>query len=176
VATPPRTGHLWLVGLMGSGKSTVGALVAERLGIPFVDTDGMVEEETAMRVPALWVIDGGVTFRRIEAAAVATVAAGTGPRVVATGGGAVLDPASVDHMRRSGLVVWLEADPAELATRVNVEGRPLLAGSPPEARLTALLEERHQLYAAVAHHRVTTGGKSVDVVCTEVVELWRAAT
>ncbi len=162
---------------MGAGKSTVGALVADRLEIPFVDTDAMVEEETAMRIPALWVVDGGVTFRRIEAAAVATVADGPGPRVVAAGGGAVLDPTSVDHMRRSGLVVWLEADPAELATRVNAEGRPLLAGSSPEATT-----HRHAGRAAPsctppsAHHRVATGGRSVDDVCTEVVELWRAAT
>ena len=80
-------------------------------------------------------------------------------------------------MRRSGVVVWLEADPAELATRVTAEGTAAagrrLSGrrdSPPSST------ERHQLYAAVAHHRVATGGRSPEDVCTEVEELWRAAT
>ncbi|MET0831634.1 MAG: shikimate kinase, partial [Acidimicrobiia bacterium] len=153
VAPAHPTRHLWLIGMMGAGKSTVGALLAERFAAAFDDTDRMVEDATAMELGSLWAIDDGDTFRLAEAAAVAAAAASSEPRVIAAGGGAVLDAESAERMNRSGVVVWLEAGPPELAARVSGGShRPLLAGDAPDAteRLAAILEQRSERYRAVA--------------------------
>ena len=99
--------------------------------------------------------------------------------MIAAGGGAVLDAESADRMNRSGVVVWLEAGPPELAARVSGGNhRPLLAGDGPDAteRLAAILEQRGERYRAVADHRVGTEGRSPEEVSEEVAELWFAAT
>ncbi len=143
--------------MMGSGKSTVGPLVAQRLGLDFADTDQMVEAATAMRLPALWAVDGGTIFRLAEAAAVAAVAFEPAGTVIAAGGGAVLDSASIDLMRGSGIVVWLTVEPEVAAARVGDDtDRPLLSDSLEGSvvgRLAAILEERRDRYEAAA----TTG-------------------
>lgn len=166
--------------MMGSGKTTVGRLVAQRLGLDFADTDEMVEAATAMRLPALWAIDGGTTFRLAEAAAVAAVAAEPAGVVIAAGGGAVLDSASVDLMRASGVVVWLTVEPEVAAPRLEGDGdRPLLADSGEGSaadRLAVILEERRDRYAAVAHRRVATDDHTADEVAGSVEALWPAAT
>ncbi|MGI8822900.1 MAG: shikimate kinase [Acidimicrobiia bacterium] len=177
---PPHPGHLWLIGMMGSGKTTVGALVARRLGIDFEDTDHMVEAATAMRLPALWAIDHGATFRMAEAAAIAAVASLSEPQVVAAGGGAVLDPVSADLMRRSGTVVWLTASPPVLAKRVDAGGdRPLLSAPGPGSvadRLEAILAKRRERYAAVAHQRIATDDLTADRVADQVEARWVGVT
>ncbi len=166
--------------MMGSGKSTVGPLVAQRLGLGFADTDRMVEAATAMRLPALWAIDGGTTFRLAEAAAVAAVASEPAGTVIAAGGGAVLDSASADLMRGSGIVVWLTVEPEVAAGRVDGDGdRPLLADSQEGSmadRLAAILEERRDRYEAAAHHRVATDDLTAAGVARSVEALWLAPT
>jgi shikimate kinase len=179
VAPTPPARHLWLIGMMGAGKSTVGPLLAARFDAAFADTDRMVEDATATELGALWAIDDGATFRLAEAAAVAAAAASTEPRVIAAGGGAVLDEESADRMKRSGVVVWLEASPAELVARVSGgDHRPLLAqpGADATERLASILEERRRRYRAVADHRVDTEGRSPEDVGEEVAELWLGVT
>lgn len=163
---------LWLIGMMGAGKSVVGRLAAERLGRGFADTDEEIERRMRRSIPEVWEAHGEAGFRAVEAAAVAALA-GTGA-VVATGGGVVTRPENVTVMRRSGLVVWLEADPATLAARVGRgQGRPLLAGGAPvEERLAALAAERRAAYAAAAHRRVVTDGRTPEEVADEVVAIW----
>lgn len=177
---PHDAGHIWLIGMMGSGKTTVGRLVAERLAVGFEDTDQMVEAATAMRLPALWAIDDGATLRLAEAAAVAAVASRSVRQVVATGGGAVLDPVSADLMRRSGTVMWLSASPVVLAGRVgDPADRPLLAGGGTASvadRLEAILAGRRERYAALAQHRIATDDLTIDDVADEVEALWARVT
>jgi len=164
--------HLWLVGMMGSGKTRVGALVAEAAGVRFRDTDEEVASRLGCSIGRLWGTRGESAFRDLEAATVRRLAAE--PRsVIATGGGVVLDPANVDTMRTSGLVVWLQARPDTLAGRVGAgEGRPLLEGSDPRTRLAEILVEREPLYRAAAHHRVQTDGRSPEQVAEEVLGCW----
>lgn len=148
---------LWLVGMMGSGKSTVGRLVAERLGCGFVDTDDLVATHAGVTAADLLTTDP-VAFRRAEAGAVAEVAMSEG--VVATGGGVVLDDGSVEVMRSSGLVVWLDAPVEVLARRVGLgEGRPLLGSDPVEA-IDRLLQERRSRYEQAAHVTVDAAGQA----------------
>lgn len=159
--------------MSGSGKSTVAALVASELDVPLTDIDRMVEEATGRSVADLWAIDDGATFRVAETEAVATVAGDPHHCVVAAGGGAVLDPVNVDAMRASGVVVWLEAETGELASRLGDDRhRPLLAGGDLEPRLAAMLAGRRGRYEAAAHHRVSTDGRAPGEVAEEVARLW----
>lgn len=142
--------RLFLVGMMGAGKTTVGRLVAERLGWRYVDSDEEVEAATGHTVAELFATVGEAGFRAAETAALVDALAGRGPVVVAVAGGAVLDPANRDLLRRSGTVVWLRARPETLACRVGAGGhRPLLAGSPAETVLR-LDASRRPLYQEVA--------------------------
>lgn len=159
---------LWLIGMMGSGKSTVAALVAETLGMEMVDTDAEVEAATGRAVGDLFA-EGEEGFRGHEREAVLGVAGRAA--VVACGGGVVLDPTLVEVMRRTGLVVWLDAPVAVLAARVgDGEGRPLL-GSRPEADLGAIVEGRRAFYGEAAHV-VVDAAPAPEAVATEVVRAW----
>ncbi len=163
--------HLWLVGLSASGKSSGGRGAAAALGVDFVDTDAVVEQRMGCSIAEFWGERGEEAFRDLEAAVVAEVAAGP-PAVVAAGGGVVLRDANVGAMRRSGVVVWLEAPPEELAGRIEGPGRPLLDGHEPAARLAELLAERGERYAAAAHLRVDTLGRTRRDVVGELARLW----
>jgi shikimate kinase len=157
-----------LVGLSGSGKSTVGRALAARLGRPFVDTDALIEERSRMQIPRLFEELGEPAFRAIEREAVAD-AVGRDASVVATGGGAPIDSENRRLLWDGNLVVWLDAPVEELVRRVGAagDGRPLLAGGAAE-RLVALREARAPVYAT-AHLRVETEQIGVDgavgVIC-----------
>jgi len=165
--------HVYLVGMMGAGKSTIGPLVAGRLGRRFVDTDALVEDEAGATVGQVFATQGEPAFRAIERAVVAE-AGGTGPpAVVAVGGGAVLDERNCEVMRRGRAVVWLRARPATLAARVD-DGpvRPLLAepgGAGPEAVLERLSAERAPRYATLATMTVDVDGRTPEDVADEIV-------
>jgi len=161
--------------MMGSGKSSVGSRVAAMLGVDHVDTDGEIERRAGTTITRLFEEVGEPTFRVFEAKVVADYADHPTPLVVSTGGGAVLDAASVARMRGSGTVVWLSADIAELADRVGTgTGRPLL-GDDPAGDLGTLANEREAAYRAAAHHTVDTGGRTPDEVAEDVVATCRPA-
>lgn len=164
--------HLWLIGMMGSGKSTVGARLARRLDRPFVDVDDHIAQRMGCTIAQLWGERGEAAFRGLEAAAIARLAEDT-PSVYATGGGVVLDAANVATMRASGAVVWLTARTETLAKRVgNASGRPLLLDADATARLAAILEARRHLYEAASHVRVPTDGLSRDEVTARIEAWW----
>lgn len=164
---------LWLIGMMGSGKSTVGVEVAARAGVDFVDTDVLVASVTDSSIADLWANEGEHAFRRLENEMIAS-AAGGDPMVVATGGGAVLEQTNIDLMRASGLVIWLEATPETLAARVGKDGsRPLVANTDDPVRaLAELLESRREDYSRAAHHRIRTDGRDTADIAEEVIGLW----
>jgi shikimate kinase len=168
------TNHLWLIGMMGSGKSTIGRLVAAACDAGFVDTDDEVAARAGCAVAEIWRTEGEAAFREMEAAAVERLA-GTGePHVIATGGGVVLRSESVTAMRSSGTVVWLAAGPGVLASRIG-EGfdRPLVTGAPTEARLAEILRVRKAAYEAAADAVIATAGREVDEVAREAEAAWR---
>jgi len=142
------------VGLMGSGKSTVGRRIATRLGLPFVDVDAEIEARTGATIAELFVRDGEPAFRILEADVVADLLARDERGVISCGGGAVLAERTRDRLRTDAEVVWLRARASTLAHRTAPDGdRPLLTGDH-RATLERLVTEREPLYAEVADHVV----------------------
>lgn len=163
-----------VIGLMGAGKTKVGRGVAELLDRPFVDTDHLVEQGAGMPVSQIFATEGEPAFRARERDAVVEALATDGA-IVSVGGGAVLDPVNVERMRAAGSVVWLHADPAELAMRLRKSllrgDRPLLADGEPVEVLTRLLDERGAAYRAAATVVLRTDGLAVEE-STEVLATW----
>jgi len=155
-----------LIGPPGAGKSTVGALLAQRLAVAFTDTDAQVEADAGKPVSDIFIEDGEPAFRALERAAVARALAGS-DGVVAVGGGAVLDPRTQELL--AGLpVVYLETGFAEAAARVGLsQARPLLLRNP-RATLKALLDQRLPVYRRLARITVPTDGRAPQEVAAEI--------
>ena len=163
---------LWLVGMMGAGKSSVGHRVARAVGLEFVDVDERIAAERGASIEEIFANEGEAAFRASEAAQIAAVAGET--VVVACGGGAVLDGRSVALMRATGTVVWLDADPGVLSERLGEgAGRPLLSG---DADPAAIAERRRPAYRGAAHHRVDTTGISETEAADRIARIWGRAT
>jgi shikimate kinase len=157
-----------LVGLMGSGKSTVGALVAPRLDRVFVDVDVLIARRTGKTVRELWEEGGEAAYRQLESDAVLWVLRDATPAVLAAPGGVVLDPVVRAELAHS-VVVWLRADPSTLASRVRPgDHRPLLGDHPAET-LAAMADARDALYREVAATTVDTDGLTPEAVADIVV-------
>jgi shikimate kinase len=163
------TSNIFLVGLMGAGKTTVGRALARRLGKEFHDSDHEIEARTGVRVPVIFDIEGEAGFRRREAEAVDHLT-GLANVVLATGGGAVLDAGSRERLKSRGCVIYLHARPAELAKRLGRDrSRPLLQGTEPRVRLDELYQARDPLYREVADLLVDTGRQSVNALVQSLI-------
>ena len=168
---------LWLIGMMGSGKTEVGREAAALAGVEFTDVDDRVAAAAGQGIADIFTGLGEAAFRELEAVAIAALGAAGGDRVVATGGGAVLRPDNVAVMRAAGIVVWLDAPVAGLAARIgDGAGRPLLAGTGVVEALARIAAERREHYRAAAHHRIDTSGLGVAAAAGEVVRVWRGAS
>ncbi|HYF36673.1 MAG TPA: shikimate kinase [Prosthecobacter sp.] len=159
----PRAENVVLIGLMGSGKSTVGRQVAHMLGFPLLDTDTLIIESAKCSIPEIFAREGESGFRRRESAALRLLL-GCRHHVIATGGGIVTQPRNRPLLRHLGFVTWLEADPVLLARRTAANNdRPLLQGEePPLQKLQRLLAERSPLYQQLADLRIQTDDLSQE--------------
>jgi shikimate kinase len=149
---PLHRGNLFLVGLPGAGKSTLGRQLARRLNKHFVDADTELENRLGVSIPTIFEIEGEAGFRDREEATLADLTQLVDV-VLSTGGGAVLRPANRVRLKENGTVVYLHADPAVLFERVrHSRNRPLLQTGDPRNRLATLYGERDALYREVADH------------------------
>jgi shikimate kinase/3-dehydroquinate synthase len=163
---------LLLNGFMGAGKSTVGRLCAQRAGVPFVDLDESVTARAGMSIPDLFLAEGEAGFRRRESDELARLLGEPGRRVIALGGGTLLDGARRRAALAQARVVTLTARPETLAARTAGAGRPLLDGARDRlGRIRELLASRSDAYAE-AHARVITDGRPVAEVAEAVLEAW----
>jgi shikimate kinase len=165
---------MWLIGMMGSGKSTIGAMAADELGLRFFDTDRMIVERAGMLIPEIWMARGEQAFRELERSAVSSVP--VDGSLAAAGGGAVLNAVNRAVMASAPPVIWLRARPETLARRVEAAGqRPLLDTTLPlEERMREILRERNRIYHEIATHVLDTDGLGPDEVVDQVVAIWRS--
>jgi shikimate kinase len=156
-----------LVGMMGAGKSSVGRRVALRLGIPFVDADTEIEKAAGMAITDIFAIRGEAEFRAGEARVILRLLEG-GPQVLATGGGAFINPDTRAAIAAKGISIWLKAEPDVLMKRIKRrQDRPLLRTADPAATLRKLLDEREPVYALAdltVQSREVTHDRIVDEI------------
>lgn len=173
-AAPPAGRHVVLVGLMGTGKTTIGELLAARLGRALVDSDAVIEGRTGRTVREIFIADGEPAFRALETVVLAEALAAPEAAVIAAAGGVVIAAGNRRAIADSGAVVaWLDADIAVLVERATADThRPLLDGDP-AATLRQMAADRRALYAEVATVRIDTTDRSpaeiVDAVLSAAV-------
>jgi len=164
-------GSIFLVGMMGAGKTSVGRVLAKRLQKTFYDSDHVIENRTGVKIPVIFEIEGEAGFRARESAVVDELTA-LCDVVLATGGGAVLSEKNRERMRTRGTVVYLRASVRDLLNRTRHDrNRPLLQGTDPRARLIELYEKRDPLYREVAHLTVDTGNQSLTSLVSRLCQL-----
>jgi shikimate kinase len=153
--------NICLVGMMGAGKTTVGRHLAKKLDRRFVDADHEIEARTGVRIPTIFEIEGEAGFRRREAEAIEALTRENG-LILATGGGAVLDPANRRRLKEAGLVVYLRVLPLVLYERTRRDrNRPLLQVADPLTRLEELFAQRDPLYREVADVVIDTASGGI---------------
>lgn len=167
-------GNLYLIGPMGSGKTAVGRRLGMLLGRDFFDSDAEIEKRTGVDIRYIFEKEGEARFREREREVIADLTALDGV-IVATGGGAVLDPANRERLAGTGTVVYLQASvDTQLHRTQPSRNRPLLMGDDPRSVLERLMAIRRPLYEEIADIRVDTTGRQVRAVAADVQRLFDA--
>jgi shikimate kinase len=165
---PPE--NIVLIGFMGSGKSTVGRLLARRLRFGFLDTDLLIEERARMPIAEIFKHHGEAHFRERESAVIESLL-GVKRHVFATGGGIVTRPENIPLLRKLGLVVLLKADPEEIYRRVSrKDNRPLLHVENPRERVLEMMAERSSMYEKAAQFQVDSTTLDHDGVAALIID------
>ncbi|MBU7584848.1 MAG: shikimate kinase [Nostoc sp. TH1S01] len=160
---------LYLIGMMGAGKTTVGRLLAQQLGYGFVDTDDVITKATGRSINQLFAEEGEVAFRQLESDVLAQISAHI-KLAVATGGGIVLRRENWSYLRH-GLIVWLDVPVELLYTRLAEDTtRPLLQDPDPQGKLRSLLEQRQPLYAQADLHIIVQENETPEQIANRVME------
>jgi shikimate kinase len=158
-----------LTGFMGTGKSTVGRLLSQQLGLEFVDTDLLIEERSGLSISDIFRLQGESSFRRWEAR-IAQELAGRDGLVIATGGRLMLDPDNQAALSSKARVICLTAEPEEIISRLTEDesSRPLLDGPDPAGRIRELMARRAEGYGRF--HQIDTTGKTHQHIVKEIVQ------
>ncbi|GFO63895.1 shikimate kinase [Geomonas paludis] len=166
--------NIFLTGFMGCGKTSVGQVLAQRLGWSFVDLDQVIVEQAGRSIKEIFAEEGEPFFRALESTTLERVATGAG-QVVSTGGGVVIAPANRTVMRSHGCIVNLTATVETIAQRVSGDSeRPLLADDASVLKIRTMLENREQFYAD-ADVRIDTTGKDIAAVADEVLDFCKGS-
>ena len=166
----PKNNNIFLVGLMGAGKTTIGRQLARKLGKRFLDSDHEIEARTGASIPWIFEIEGEASFRRREADVIRELTA-QDDLVLATGGGAVLNPASRALLAERGTVIYLRASIGSILQRTSHDkNRPLLQTADPRARLEELLAQRDPLYREIADLVIDTGRPNVQSMVQTILD------
>jgi shikimate kinase len=164
---------IYLVGLMGSGKTTVGKLVSKKLHKSFIDSDEVIQEKAGVMVPLIFEYEGEEGFRKREAKALEELVAKKNI-ILATGGGIILEKNNQKLLVENGLVIYLKADYDLLASRLkNDRTRPLLQGVDIKERLKNLLKVRDPIYKTIADYVIDTKNKRASDIVNEIEKIFK---
>ena len=165
--------NIVLVGFMGTGKTTVGKLLAEQTGMPLVDMDTQIEKRAGKTINEIFAQDGEPHFRALEREMAQELASKTG-QIISTGGGIVLNPDNIADFEKTGLVVCLLADADTVLDRVRHDSsRPLLADDK-ESKIVELLQSRKHLYESIPHKIDTSDRPSPGPTAQEIIDLYES--
>jgi shikimate kinase len=165
-----QSGNLILVGMMGSGKTTLGRALAKQLGKTFVDVDEEIIKRTGVTIPHIFDVEGEAGFRQRETAAICDLVKRDN-MVLATGGGAVLEGNNREKLKLNGIVIYLKANVHDLWQRTRHDrNRPLLQTGDPYAKLTVLFHQRDPLYQQVADIVALSGKQSAHALMLRLVD------
>ncbi|MBI4387526.1 MAG: shikimate kinase [Candidatus Omnitrophica bacterium] len=163
--------NVFLIGMMGSGKTTTAEALAKICGLKAVDLDGVIEDEAGTSINEIFAKDGEPAFRELEKKVLEKTAASAHSMVVGTGGGIILARDNVEHMRKNGVVIYLKTSFDVLWNRIkNSKNRPLLKAADPQGRFRSIFEVRAPLYEQAADHVVLTDHKTPREVAVEIYE------
>lgn len=165
--------NIVLVGFMGTGKTTVGKLIAEKTGMPLIDMDSIIVERAGKSINDIFAKEGEAYFRQLERELAKELATTSG-QIISTGGGIVLNPKNIADFEKTSLVVCLLADAKSVLDRVHHDAsRPLLAGNK-EKKIIDLLETRRPLYESISHKIDTSGRPSPIPTAQEIIALYES--
>ncbi len=163
-----RPNNIFLIGPMGTGKTTIGRHLASALGMEFEDSDAEIQRRTGVDIPLIFELEGEVGFRKRERKVIEQLTARE-DLVLATGGGAVLDPDNRRHLTGRGLVIYLHCSPEQQYQRTARDrNRPLLHDGDPRVRLQELMEQRDSLYRQTSDFTVSTERRNATAVVKEI--------
>jgi shikimate kinase len=167
--------NIILIGYRCTGKTSVGRKVAEKMELPFYDTDQMIADRIGKTIKA-WVEEKGWASFRQEEKAVIKDLSSSAPGVISLGGGAVMDPENRERLRQMGLIVWLTADVGTIMTRMksdpnNMDNRPPLSDNDWETEIKDLMIQRSPVYRQLADSSIETEGKTIEAVTEELLNL-----
>ena len=163
--------NIYLIGLMGSGKTTLGKSLAKKLNRPFIDTDQLIEQKSGVDVSMIFEFEGEKGFRERETKLLSEIALKK-EHIVSTGGGIILSKYNRDVITKSGIIFYLKTQPAELFIRLqNDKTRPLLQGANLKEKLTKIYAERWPLYEMTADYIIETKNKKISQILTNIEEI-----
>jgi len=166
--------NIYLIGLMGSGKTTLGKSLAKKLNRPFIDTDQLIEQKSGVDVSMIFEFEGEKGFRERETKLLSEIALKK-EHIVSTGGGIILSKYNRDVIAKSGIIFYLKTQPAELFIRLqNDKTRPLLQGTNLKEKLTKIYAERCTLYEMTADYIIETKNKKISQILTNIEEIMTA--
>ena len=164
-----KENNIFLVGLMGSGKTTIGKIIAKKLNYKFIDSDALIEEKTGVKVPLIFEYEGESGFRKRETKILSEIIK-MNSIVLATGGGIILSKTNRQLLSKSSVVIYLNATIKELVKRLaNDKERPLIQNVNKEKKLKELIEHRGKLYESVADHVIETKEKRASEIAGEII-------
>ncbi len=163
--------NIFFIGLMGAGKTTIGRLLAKQMGREFYDSDVEIERKTGVKIPLIFELEGEAGFRKRETAVIEELSQ-LRNIVMATGGGAVLQPENREFLKNNGKIIYLRAKVNDLYLRTrNDKSRPLLQGGNIKQKLERLYQQRDPIYTGLADYIVDTGAQSANDITSYIEQL-----
>ena len=164
-----KENNIFLVGLMGSGKTTIGKILAKKLNYKFIDSDALIEEKTGVKVPLIFEYEGEAGFRKRETKILSEIVK-MNSIVLATGGGIILSNTNRKLLGKSSVVFYLNATIEELVKRLaNDKDRPLIQNVDKETKLRELIKGRGSLYESIADYIIQTKEKRASEIASEII-------
>lgn len=163
--------NLILIGIMGSGKTSIGKEISRSIGLPLIDTDAIIEEQAATTINNIFAEHGEDHFRNLETELIRSLASLPAPHIISTGGGIVIRPENRDLLKKLGYVIWLNADIDVLFERVQRHShRPLLHTPDPKGTLQNLMDQRMSWYNDSAHLAIDTSNLTIEEIAIGIIE------